>query len=71
MGKDFGPTTRAAGNYEIHKCGHTKGESKPAAECIMEQIGECPKLPFGSRSSSCGFIQGFQLRLGSESQSPV
>lgn len=41
MGKDFGPTTRAAGNYEIHKCGHTKGESKPAAECIMEQIGEC------------------------------
>ncbi|MEW5316745.1 MAG: hypothetical protein WDW38_008096 [Sanguina aurantia] len=39
MGKDFGPTTRAAGNYEIHKCGHTKGESKPAAECIMEQIG--------------------------------
>lgn len=54
MGKDFGPTTRAAGNYEIHKCGHTKGESKPAAECIMEQIGECGSV--GDRRCVSGFV---------------
>lgn len=72
MGKDFGPTTRAAGNYEIHKCGHTKGESKPAAECIMEQIGGAgqPGGGVGSVGAATGRVRGtHQWRGGSGARS--